>query len=410
MATIKSFKGIRPRKDLADKIAALPYDVYNREEATKIVKENPLSFLAIDRAETSFSRDVSTYDDKVYEKAKELLNERIQNGCFIEDDSDCLYLYELEMNGRIQTGIVCLASVDDYVNNIIKKHENTRADKEQDRIRHVDTCNAQTGPIFLAYKENSELKTLIQTVKQENCEVSFVSEDNVKHTVYVIKDKDIINRIVSVFDGIENLYIADGHHRAASAVKTGLMRREKNNNQPGEYDYFLSVLFSDNELNIMDYNRVVKDLNGLNFDSFMARIDKVFQQIEISNKPIKPEHKGQLTMYLNNNWYRLNIRDEYKNNDPVNGMDVSILQNNILSPVLGIEDPKTNDRIEFVGGIRGIDCLMDKCNDVKDAVAFVMHPVSMEELFNVSDAGLLMPPKSTWFEPKLRSGLFIHKI
>lgn len=411
MAVIKAFKGIRPRVDMAADVAALPYDVYNREEATKVVAENPISFLSIDRAETGFGPDVDTYDDIVYERARDRLWEMYDKGVFFQDEKPCLYLYELEMKGHIQTGIVACASIDDYLNDVIKKHENTRADKEKDRIRHVDTCGAQTGPIFLAYKANNEISRIIEDFKLKNEPVNnFISDDGVRHTVYVIDDDAIIKHITDLFAKVDNLYIADGHHRAASAVKAGLMRREANGGKPGEYDYFLSVLFADNQLAIMDYNRVVKDLNKLSDGEFLDKVKEVADITQGSSKMIRPAYRGECVMYLRGKWYRIAFKDSVKTEDIVGGMDVSLLQNNILGPILDIDDPKTNDRIEFVGGIRGLEFLKNRCDSFVNGVAFAMYPVSMKELFDVADAGLLMPPKSTWFEPKLRSGLFIHKI
>jgi len=411
MAVIKAFKGIRPRVDMAADVAALPYDVYNREEATKVVADNPISFLSIDRAETGFGPDVDTYDDIVYERARDRLWEMYDKGVFFQDEKPCLYLYELEMKGHIQTGIVACASIDDYLNDVIKKHENTRADKEKDRIRHVDTCGAQTGPIFLAYKANNEISRIIEDFKLKNEPVNnFISDDGVRHTVYVIDDDAIIENITGLFAKVDNLYIADGHHRAASAVKAGLMRREANGGKPGEYDYFLSVLFADNQLAIMDYNRVVKDLNKLSDGEFLDKVKEVADITQGSSKMIRPAYRGECVMYLRGKWYRIAFKDSVKTEDIVGGMDVSLLQNNILGPILDIDDPKTNDRIEFVGGIRGLEFLKNRCDSFVNGVAFAMYPVSMKELFDVADAGLLMPPKSTWFEPKLRSGLFIHKI
>jgi len=411
MAVIKAFKGIRPRVDMAADVAALPYDVYNREEATKVVADNPISFLSIDRAETGFGPDVDTYDDIVYERARDRLWEMYDKGVFFQDEKPCLYLYELEMKGHIQTGIVACASIDDYLNDVIKKHENTRADKEKDRIRHVDTCGAQTGPIFLAYKANNEISRIIEDFKLKNEPVNnFISDDGVRHTVYVIDDDAIIENITGLFAKVDNLYIADGHHRAASAVKAGLMRREANGGKPGEYDYFLSVLFADNQLAIMDYNRVVKDLNKLSDGEFLDKVKEVADITQGSSKMIRPAYRGECVMYLRGKWYRIAFKNSVKTEDIVGGMDVSLLQNNILGPILDIDDPKTNDRIEFVGGIRGLEFLKNRCDSFVNGVAFAMYPVSMKELFDVADAGLLMPPKSTWFEPKLRSGLFIHKI
>lgn len=411
MAVVKAFKGIRPRVDMAADVAALPYDVYNREEATKVVADNPISFLSIDRAETGFGPDVDTYDDIVYERARDRLWEMYDKGVFFQDEKPCLYLYELEMKGHIQTGIVACASIDDYLNDVIKKHENTRADKEKDRIRHVDTCGAQTGPIFLAYKANNEISRIIEDFKLKNEPVNnFISDDGVRHTVYVIDDDAIIKHITDLFAKVDNLYIADGHHRAASAVKAGLMRREANGGKPGEYDYFLSVLFADNQLAIMDYNRVVKDLNKLSDGEFLDKVKEVADITQGSSKMIRPAYRGECVMYLRGKWYRIAFKDSVKTEDIVGGMDVSLLQNNILGPILDIDDPKTNDRIEFVGGIRGLEFLKNRCDSFVNGVAFAMYPVSMKELFDVADAGLLMPPKSTWFEPKLRSGLFIHKI
>lgn len=411
MAVIKAFKGIRPRVDMAADVAALPYDVYNREEATKVVADNPISFLSIDRAETGFGPDVDTYDDIVYERARDRLWEMYDKGVFFQDEKPCLYLYELEMKGHIQTGIVACASIDGYLNDVIKKHENTRADKEKDRIRHVDTCGAQTGPIFLAYKANNEISRIIEDFKLKNEPVNnFISDDGVRHTVYVIDDDAIIKHITDLFAKVDNLYIADGHHRAASAVKAGLMRREANGGKPGEYDYFLSVLFADNQLAIMDYNRVVKDLNKLSDGEFLDKVKEVADITQGSSKMIRPAYRGECVMYLRGKWYRIAFKDSVKTEDIVGGMDVSLLQNNILGPILDIDDPKTNDRIEFVGGIRGLEFLKNRCDSFVNGVAFAMYPVSMKELFDVADAGLLMPPKSTWFEPKLRSGLFIHKI
>lgn len=408
MANIKAFRAYRPNSELADKIAALPYDVYNREEAKKVVEKNPLSFLRIDRAETNFSDDISTYDDAVYNKADELIREWISNGNFIQDDKECYYLYQETWNGRTQTGIVGCASIDDYENCIIKKHENTLEAKEQDRIRHIDTTSMQTGPIFLSFCSNAEIDQFLANKTKLEPVYSFTSEDAVTHRVWVIDNSEDISFIREAFRKMNAIYIADGHHRCASAVKVGVKRRATVSNVNPESDYFLSVCFPDNQLEIMDYNRVLKDTAGLSDDELLHEIGK-YCDIEAQDKQYKPEEKGQVGMYLSGKWYKLSFKDDVKSKDAVDGLDVAILQDYILDKIWGVSDPKTDKRIDFVGGIRGLDELERRCNnDCK--VAFAMYPTSIAELFAVADEGRLMPPKSTWFEPKLRSGLFLHDI
>ena len=410
MAEIRAFRGIRPAAGKEADIAALPYDVYNREEARKAVEGRPLSFLRIDRAETQLPENVDIYAPEVYQKAKELLWGMVESGDFVQDATPCYYLYELTMNGRSQTGIVACASIDDYLNGVIKKHENTRREKEEDRVRHVDICDAQTGPIFLAYRKQESLKKIVSEVKVSEPLFDFTSEDGIRHRGWKISDTEKISAIYETFHQMNALYIADGHHRAASAVRVGLKRREEHPTYTGEeeFNYFLSVIFPDDELMIMDYNRVVRDLNGLTPEAFLGAIKKVFA-VEPLPGAEHPKKKGQVTLFLDDSWYLLTLKPEYENPDPVEGLDVSILQKQILEPVLGIQDPKTDRRIDFVGGIRGLSELERRVHtDMK--AAFAMYPTSIGELFAVADAGLLMPPKSTWFEPKLRSGLFIHAL
>ena len=415
MAEIRPFMSIRPCKGKAAEIAALPYDVYNRKEATEEVERHPESFLRIDRAETGYPLSVDMYDDRVYERAHDLLWQAVEDGTFVKDAKNCYYIYELTMNGRVQTGITACASIDDYQNGIIKKHENTRAEKEIDRIKHVDRCDAQTGPIFLAYRSNEQINQIVAEVKKGEPEYDFTSEDGIRHRVFVIAEDDKIKTLQEAFSGINEIYIADGHHRAASAVKVGLKRREEHPGYDGteEFNYFLSVLFPDDQLMIMDYNRVVKDLNGYSFKGFVKEISKRFDVTEITDQEEKkPQEKGSFTMYMEGHYFLCKIRPEdleQVKGNPVESLDVSLLYRLLLHPVLGIGDQKTDGRIDFVGGIRGLEELERRCAD-DCAVAFAMYPTSIAELFAVADAGLLMPPKSTWFEPKLRSGLFIHAL
>ena len=411
MATIKPFKAIRPSRENASRIAALPYDVYNREEARKEVEREPFSFLRIDRAETQFPVGFDIYDENVYQKAHDILWEMVENGDFITENQVCYYIYELTMNGRVQDGLVACASIDDYRNGVIKEHEKTREEKERDRIRHVDVCNAQTGPIYLAYRARTVINEIIACKKQEEPLYDFLSEDGIRHRVFRIDGNEDIETIRNEFEKIERIYIADGHHRAASAVKVGLKRREQHSDFDGteEFNFFLSVLFADEQLMIMDYNRVVKDLNGYTPEQFLEEISNIFDVTLDKSTDYHPIQKGEFTMYLDGRWYRLAVRDADKSAHPVEGLDVSILQNKLLTPILGIGDPRIDTRIDFVGGIRGLDEL-ERRTEVDAKVAFAMYPTSIQELFDVADAGLLMPPKSTWFEPKLRSGLFIHKI
>lgn len=422
MAVIRPFKAYRPAKGLENKIAALPYDVYNREEACAVVAQNPYSFLAIDRAETQFGPEVDTYAPEVYAKARKMLEDQIAEGRFVQEEKPCYYLYEQTMDGRSQTGIVACASIDDYCNNIIKKHENTRADKEQDRINHVDICNMQTGPIFLAYRATEVLKKLTKIVKETTPLYDFVSEDGVGHRVWVVDADEKITTIADAFDKIPGVYIADGHHRCASAAKVGLKRREANPGFTGEeeFNYFLAVLFPDEELKILDYNRVVKDLNGNSAEEFLTKVSESFEvrkeDASLTGKGYAPVKKGEFGMFMNGQWYCLTAKPEICNEDVVAGLDVSILQDYLLAPILGIGDPKTDKRIDFVGGIRGLKELERRCTPVAEGaaaemtVAFSMYPTSIAELFAVADAERLMPPKSTWFEPKLRSGLFLHEL
>lgn len=411
MATIKPFFCIRPREELASRVAALPYDVYNRQEAKEIAKLDELSFLNIDRAETQFDDLVSPYDDRVYEKAKELLEKRIEDGVYIKEKTPSYYIYELIMNGRSQTGIVACASIDDYVNGVIKKHENTREEKELDRIRHVDTCNAQTGPIFLAYRSIEAINQVVNEKKEGTPLYHFLSDDGIEHNVWVIDDEEQIKTIKESFEGTNQIYIADGHHRAASAVKVGLNRRAncENYSKEEEFNYFLSVLFPDDQLFIMPYNRVVKDLNGYTKEEFLEKVREKFYLEKIGETPYEPSEKGSFGLYLDSIWYKLVAKDKILSKDPVLGLDVSILQNELLSPILGINDPRVDTRIDFVGGIRGLKEL-EKRASTDMQLAFSMYPTSIQELFQVADASKLMPPKSTWFEPKLRSGIFIHSL
>ncbi len=411
MAFIKPFKCIRPAAEVAHKVAALPYDVYNRSEACEVVKDNPLSFLNIDRAETQFDASVDTYADCVYDKARDLLNKAIEEGVFEEDANEAYYIYELVMDGRAQTGIVACASIDDYLNNCIKKHEKTRADKEQDRINHVDRTSAQTGPIFLAYRANEVINEVIAHTKKNAPLYDFVSDDGITHSVWKISDKSDVDSVFEAFGAINSIYIADGHHRAASAVKVGLKRREEHPDYDGseEFNTFLSVLFADEQLMIMPYNRVVKDLNGLSVEEFLEAVSKYFVVEKCGKKAFYPENKGSFGMFLEEEWYLLTAKESITSEDPVDGLDVAILQDYLLTPILGIGDPRIDKRIDFIGGIRGLGELERRVSEDM-TIAFSMYPTSIHELFDVADADMLMPPKSTWFEPKLRSGLFIHRI
>ena len=414
MSVIRPFKGYRPTAELCEKVAALPYDVMTSEEAREMVKGNLYSFLHVDRAEIDLPESIDHYSDEVYKKAKENLNSMIEKGIYIQDEKPVLYIYRLTMNGKSQTGIAACTSIDEYIENKIKKHELTRADKEEDRIRHVDTCNANTGPIFLTYRNKPSIDSIVNEWVKKEPVYDFSSSDGVTHTVWVIDHEDVINHIVNEFKSVPALYIADGHHRNASAVKVGLKRRAEKPDYTGdeEFNYYLSVIFPDNQLYIMDYNRVVRDLNGYSAEEFIDEISKKFKVSEYRGGGCcKPEKKHTFGMYLEGKWYLIEAKDTIVNeNDSVACLDVSILQNELLSPVLGIGDPRTDKRIDFVGGIRGLEELEKRVDMGEMKVAFSMYPTTMEQLMSIADDNKIMPPKSTWFEPKLRSGIFIHML
>jgi len=416
MSVIRPFKAIRPKAELAEKVAALPYDVMSSDEARKTVIGNPYSFLHIDKAEIDLDENIDLYDDRVYEKAAENLNKMIADGVFIKDVSPMLYIYTLTMNGKSQTGLVCCTSIDEYLNGKIKKHELTREAKEQDRIRHVDACNANTGPIFLTYRNRGIISPIIEEFKNQNSPVyDFSTEDNIIHTVWVIDDNKIISRLVDEFKEVPALYIADGHHRNASAVKVGVKRRREfpDASEDAEFNFYLSVLFPDDQLFIMDYNRVVKDLNGLSREEFFDKVEENFiiSECGTENSPFNPSSPKTFGMYIDGRWFSVTAKESIrKQEDIVMRLDVSVLQNYLLSPILGINDPRNDDRIDFVGGIRGLGELEKRVDSGEMTVAFSLFPTSMEELMEIADSGKIMPPKSTWFEPKLRSGLFIHEL
>lgn len=412
MAVLKPFKAVRPKDEYASQVGALPYDVMNSEEAREMVKDKPYSFLHVDKAEVDLPQGIDIYSAEVYEKAKENLDALSENGICKQDEKPMLYVYRQIMNGREQTGIVGCTAVDDYINNVIKKHEFTRADKEADRIRHVDTLDANTGPIFLTHRENKTVSDITENWKNTHTPCyDFVSDDGVSQTVWVIDDDAVIDTLVNEFAEIPYLYIADGHHRCASAVRVGERRRgDGEYDKNAEFNFFLSVIFPCDQLKIMDYNRVIADLNGNTSEEFIAKMGEKFVVEETDESPYSPKERHTFGMYLDNKWYKVTAKQEFINeNDPVECLDVSILQNNLITPILGIEDPRTDKRIDFVGGIRGLGELERRCAEGMK-LAFAMYPTSLNELMDIADAGKVMPPKSTWFEPKLLSGLFIHKL
>lgn len=412
MAVFKSFKAVRPLPEFAQRVAALPYDVMNSDEARDIVRDNPYSFLHVDKAEVDLPRGTDIYDDCVYQKAAENLSSLSEKGVCAADEKPCFYIYRQIMNGREQTGLVGCASVDDYLGNVIKKHEHTRADKEADRIRHVDTCNANTGPIFLCCPGRTDINKTVADWKATHAPVyDFDGADGNRHTVWVIDDAAVCEYISSAFEKVPSLYIADGHHRCASAVRVAQMRRAADTSYTGgeEFNYFLAVLFPAEELKIMDYNRVIADLNGYSEKDFLSAIGEKFDvKPYTGGGQYRPTEKHSFGMYLGSRWYALSAKcGTYNADDPVERLDVSILQNNLISPVLGIDDPRTDRRIDFVGGIRGLGEL-ERRVEKGMALAFSMCPTTLDDLMAIADAGKVMPPKSTWFEPKLLSGLFIH--
>ncbi|HHU53519.1 MAG TPA: DUF1015 domain-containing protein [Clostridiaceae bacterium] len=413
MAKIKAFKAIRPVAEYASEVAALPYDVMSSEEARIEIQGKPNSFMRVDRPETTLDKSIYIYDERVYQQAVINMNSLLERGIMQQDPTANLYLYELTMDGRSQTGVVCCASVDEYLNETIKKHEKTRADKLADRIKHVDVLDANTGPIFLAYKKQENIQAILEQYKNNKPEYDFISPDNVTHRIWVIDEQNIVQQLIDEFERLDALYIADGHHRCASGVEVAKKRRAENPDYSGdeEFNYFLAVVFSDHELKILDYNRLVKDLNGLSEDEFFEKVKEKFNIVCVGDQTYQPQVKSEFGMYYQNKWYKLTAKaGTFDPEDPVNSLDVAIIQNNLLQPILGIEDPRTDQRIDFVGGIRGLTELESRVDSGEMQLAFSMYPTSISELFDVADANKLMPPKSTWFEPKLRSGLFIHKL
>ncbi|MBU3146825.1 DUF1015 domain-containing protein [Clostridium sp. CF012] len=414
MAVVRPFKAYRPQLDLVEKVSALPYDVMNSEEAREMVKGKPYSFLHVDKPEVDLEPGIDIHSEQVYLKASENLKKMINYKVYMQEEKPCLYIYRQIMDGRPQTGIVACASIDDYINDIIKKHELTRADKELDRFNHVDYTNANTGPIFLTYRHKDEIDQLVKNWTETKTPVyDFKSEDGVSQIIWVIDEEEVINKLSALFAGTDYLYIADGHHRSASAVKVGLKRRQENPSYTGdeEFNFFLSVIFPDNDLYVMDYNRVVADLNGNSCEEFMSKVSEKFDITTYEGEgQFKPEVQRTYGMFLDGKWYKLAAKEGTFNiKDPVDRLDVSILQNNLLEPILGIDDPRTNSRIDFVGGIRGLGELERRVNEGMK-VAFSMCATTMDDLMDIANAGKTMPPKSTWFEPKLQSGIFVHEL
>lgn len=413
MALFQAFRAVRPAEGKAEKVAALPYDVVSREEAREIGEKNPYSFLHVDRAEMDLDPGIDLYDAKVYRKAKENLDRFQAEGTLIQDEKPNYYLYELIRKGKSQTGIVGVSSIDDYMNGVIKKHELTREDKEQDRIHHVDICDANTGPIFLSCRYPEELLVLMENWKNSHEPVyDFTSEDEITHRVWIVDEEEKIQKINRLFGEISSIYIADGHHRAASAVKVGQKRRKEHPDYTGkeEFNFFLSVVFPYDQLTILPYHRIVKDLKGMEPKAFIGSMKFNFELMAMPGFPCKPVEKHCFGLYVDGEWFHLKAYpDIYAKKDSVGQLDVSILQDKVLGPVLGIEDPRTDERICFMGGNHRLKDLAAVADETGGA-AFAMYPTSMEELMNIADEGKLMPPKSTWFEPKLRSGLFIHKL
>ena len=413
MALFQAFRAVRPASEKAEKVAALPYDVVSREEAREIGEKNLYSFLHVDRAEMDLDPEIDLYDAVVYQKAKENLDRFQAEGTLIQDEKPNYYLYELIRKGKSQTGIVGVSSIDDYMNGVIKKHELTREDKEQDRIHHVDICDANTGPIFLACRYPKELLVLMENWKNSHEPVyDFTSEDEITHRVWIVDEEEKIQKIHSLFGGISSIYIADGHHRAASAVKVGQKRRKEHPDYTGkeEFNFFLSVVFPYDQLTILPYHRIVKDLKGMEPKAFIGSMKFNFELMAMTGFPCKPVEKHCFGLYVDGEWFHLKAYpDVYAKKDSVGQLDVSILQDKVLGPVLGIEDPRTDERICFMGGNHKLKDLAAAADETGGA-AFAMYPTSMEELMAIADEGKLMPPKSTWFEPKLRSGLFIHKL
>ena len=413
MAIIRPFKAYRPIKEHVKDIAALPYDVMSSKEARGMVKNNKYSFLHVDRAEVNLDESVGEYDKVVYDTAKKVLENMIEEGLYIQEKAPAIYIYQQIMDGRGQKGIVCCTSVDDYINNIIKKHERTRLLKEIDRVNHVDICNANTGPIFLTYRNNNEISSIVEEWTKKEPVYDFISEDGNGHRVWIIDDNIVIEKLVKLFKSIKYLYIADGHHRSASAVKVALKRRKQLGKYTGdeEFNYFLSIIYPDTELKVFDYNRTVKDLNGLSEEEFFSKVEKSFYLSKSeNNKPVSPKNKHEFGMYMNKQWFILRAKDgSFDESNPIDSLDVSILQNNLLNPILGISDPTKSERIEFIGGIRGLKELENRA-DTDMKVSFSMYATTIDDIMNVADSGKTMPPKSTWFEPKPRSGIFIHKL
>ena len=408
MALIFPFKAVRPQPQWAKEVASPPYDVLSSDEARSAVAAAPHSFLHITKSEVDLPAALSIYDQSVYQKAKSNLNEWLNKGILFQEQKECYYIYELVMDGRSQTGLVCCSSVDDYEKDVIKKHEFTRPEKEQDRIQHISVTGAQTGNVFLAYRNNSTIDEIIAAWKKNNLPAyDFTAEDKITHRVWVVDDTSIVQRISATFKNeIPCTYIADGHHRAASAAK---VRKALGKNAGPEADKFLTTLFPANELKILPYNRVVKDLNGMSEEDFISALQDDFS-ISAYDIPVEPSAIHEFGMYLNKKWYHLTALEGSYGDDPIGVLDVTILSNNVLEKHLDINDQRTDKRIDFVGGIRGLSELEKRVDSGEMKVAFSFHPVSIEQLFTIADSGNVMPPKSTWFEPKLRDGLLTHLI
>lgn len=409
MSLIKPFAGLRPKQQFASDVVAPPYDVLNTQEARERAKGREYSFLHISKPEIDLPEDTDPFDEKVYRKGAENLKKLLSDQVLFQDETECYYVYQLVMGKHKQVGLVAVASVADYDTNRIRKHEFTRPDKEDDRVRQIDALNAQTGPVFLTYRHNNVIDELIAKIVQQQPEYDLTADDGVQHTIWVVKDRQSIDTITSTFDAMDCLYIADGHHRSAAGSRVAAMRKKNNQQHKGDesYNYFLSVIFPDNQMQILDYNRVITDLNGLSEPEFLKQIEAAFTLEEVS-EAYKPQQANQFGMYLSGKWYKLTVKQENIPDDPVGRLDVSLLQNNLIEPVLGIADPRRDKRIDFVGGIRGLTELEKRVNSGEMKVAFSLYPTSLDNLMAVADANEVMPPKSTWFEPKLADGLVSH--